>query len=166
LPTASSGFRLATDTLAVRLTLPLAGCVEDFHLQVSAPCRAHQIGKAPVPAGASSVCIGHTDHATGVCQVQSLSRKHTVEVEHPAVSKPRRLSIAEVDARILAGQTGLLRVFLGPSLSASDQSLLRMLDRDRELLLSMQQAPASAKLSHSAVPKRQGKRASVLDSSR
>ena len=29
-------------TLAVRLTLPLAGCVEDFHLLVSAPCRAHQ----------------------------------------------------------------------------------------------------------------------------
>jgi len=41
LPSASSRFRLATDTLAVRLTLPLAGCVEDFHLQVSAPCRAH-----------------------------------------------------------------------------------------------------------------------------
>jgi hypothetical protein len=29
------------DTLAVRLTLPPVGCVEDFHLQVSAPCRAH-----------------------------------------------------------------------------------------------------------------------------
>jgi len=29
------------DTLAVQLTLPLAGCVEDFHLQVNAPCRAH-----------------------------------------------------------------------------------------------------------------------------
>jgi hypothetical protein len=29
-------------TLAVQLTLPLAGCVEDLHLQVSAPCRAHQ----------------------------------------------------------------------------------------------------------------------------
>ena len=27
LPTASSRFRLATDTLAVQLTLPLAGCV-------------------------------------------------------------------------------------------------------------------------------------------
>src|SRR5205807_4515787 len=42
LPSASSGFRLAVDLLAVRLTLPLAGRVEDFHLQVSAPCRAHQ----------------------------------------------------------------------------------------------------------------------------
>ena len=41
LPSASSRFRLATDTLAVQLTLPLAGRVEDFHLQVSAPCRAH-----------------------------------------------------------------------------------------------------------------------------
>src|SRR5271165_646335 len=36
LPAASSRFRLTTDTLAVQLTLPLAGCVEDLHLQVSA----------------------------------------------------------------------------------------------------------------------------------
>src|SRR5580704_12000019 len=42
LPPASSGSHLAMDTLAVRLTLPLAGCVEDLHLLVSAPCRAHQ----------------------------------------------------------------------------------------------------------------------------
>ncbi len=47
LPTASSRFHLAMDTLAVQLTLPLAGCVEDFHLQVSAPCRAHQRGLSP-----------------------------------------------------------------------------------------------------------------------
>ena len=38
---------LATDTLAVRLTLPLAGRVEDFHLQVSAPCRTHQNQRPP-----------------------------------------------------------------------------------------------------------------------
>jgi hypothetical protein len=37
------------DTLAVQLTLPLAGCVEDFHLQVSAPCRAHQKNAAFMP---------------------------------------------------------------------------------------------------------------------
>jgi len=42
LPTASSRFHLAIDTLAVQLTLPLAGCVGDLHPQVSAPCRAHQ----------------------------------------------------------------------------------------------------------------------------
>ena len=41
LPSASSRFAVARSTLAVRLTLPLAGRVEDFHLQVSAPCRAH-----------------------------------------------------------------------------------------------------------------------------
>jgi hypothetical protein len=29
-------------TLAVRLTLPPVGRVEDLHLQVSAPCRAHE----------------------------------------------------------------------------------------------------------------------------
>jgi hypothetical protein len=42
LPAASFRFHLAMDTLAVRLTVPLAGSVEDFHLRVSAPCRAHQ----------------------------------------------------------------------------------------------------------------------------
>src|SRR5712671_5769754 len=46
LPSASSGFAVARDTLAVRLTLLLAECVEDFHLQVRAPCRAH-INKSP-----------------------------------------------------------------------------------------------------------------------
>jgi hypothetical protein len=42
LPSASSRFAVTCDTLAVRLTLPLAGRVEDLHLQVSAPCRAHK----------------------------------------------------------------------------------------------------------------------------
>src|SRR3990172_8362457 len=42
LPSASSRFAVTHDTLAVQLTLPLAGRVEDFHLQVSAPCRAHK----------------------------------------------------------------------------------------------------------------------------
>src|ERR1039457_4873613 len=41
LPSASFRFAVARDTLAVRLTLPLVGRVEDFHLQMSAPCRAH-----------------------------------------------------------------------------------------------------------------------------
>ena len=42
LPSASSRFAVTRDTLAVRLTLPLAGRVEDFHLKAGAPCRAHQ----------------------------------------------------------------------------------------------------------------------------
>jgi len=42
LPSASFRFAVARDTLAVQLTLPLVGRAEDFHLQVSAPCRAHQ----------------------------------------------------------------------------------------------------------------------------
>src|SRR5262249_12103477 len=41
LPATSSGFHLAMDTLAARLTIPSAGFVEDFHLQMNAPCRAH-----------------------------------------------------------------------------------------------------------------------------
>jgi len=50
LPTASSRFRLATNTLAVQLTLPLARCVRDLHPQVSAPCRTHKYKKA-LPTG-------------------------------------------------------------------------------------------------------------------
>ncbi len=41
LPSASSRSPVARGTLAVQLTLPLFGCVKDFHLQVSAPCQAH-----------------------------------------------------------------------------------------------------------------------------
>ena len=41
LPAASFGFGLATDTLAVQLTVPAAGSVENFHLQAGVPCRAH-----------------------------------------------------------------------------------------------------------------------------
>ena len=37
LPSASSRFAVARDTLAVRPTLPPAGRVEDFHFEVSAP---------------------------------------------------------------------------------------------------------------------------------
>lgn len=42
LPAASFRFHLARNTLAVWLTLAPAGCVENFHLPVGAPCRAHQ----------------------------------------------------------------------------------------------------------------------------
>ena len=41
LPAASFRFHLAMDTLAVQLTVPLAGSVGDFHSLVGAPCRAH-----------------------------------------------------------------------------------------------------------------------------
>jgi hypothetical protein len=42
LPAASFRFRLAADTLAVRLAVPRDGPAEDLHLQVRAPCRAHR----------------------------------------------------------------------------------------------------------------------------
>jgi len=55
--TASSRFHLTMDTLAVQLTLPLAGCVEDFHLQVSAPCRAHKLKTPETEASGVSILI-------------------------------------------------------------------------------------------------------------
>jgi hypothetical protein len=46
LPPASFRPPVTRSALAVQLTLPLAGYVEDFHLQESAPCRAHkEIGR-------------------------------------------------------------------------------------------------------------------------
>jgi hypothetical protein len=41
LPAASFRFSLTTDTLAVRLMVPAVGPIENLHLQVSVPCRAH-----------------------------------------------------------------------------------------------------------------------------
>ena len=40
LPAASFRFRLTADTLAVRLMIPPAGVIRDFHPQVIVPCRA------------------------------------------------------------------------------------------------------------------------------
>jgi hypothetical protein len=59
LPTASFRFHLTMDTLAVQLTLPLAGCVEDFHLQVSAPCRAHHKKPLTIRPGARKSALGN-----------------------------------------------------------------------------------------------------------
>ncbi|RLA29166.1 MAG: hypothetical protein DRR11_15665, partial [Gammaproteobacteria bacterium] len=39
---------LAMGTLAVRLIIPPVGLIEDFHLQVSAPCRAHHKKNGPM----------------------------------------------------------------------------------------------------------------------
>ncbi len=41
LSAASFRFYLTIDTLAVQLMIPLTGLIEDLHLQVQAPCRAH-----------------------------------------------------------------------------------------------------------------------------
>src|SRR5262245_33169514 len=71
LPAASSGFHLAMDTLAVRLTIPPAGFVEDFHLRVSAPCRAHKLKSRRLSAGGflnqnrPEITISRSGHVDG-----------------------------------------------------------------------------------------------------
>jgi hypothetical protein len=52
LPAASFRSHLAMGTLAVRLIIPPVGLIENLHLQVSAPCRAHD-KKSPAFAGLS-----------------------------------------------------------------------------------------------------------------
>ena len=70
LPSASSRFAVARDTLAVQLTLPLVGRVEDFHLQVSAPCRAHRQKRLPLGS------LSTFDPVT-------TTRTHTAKAENP-----------------------------------------------------------------------------------
>ena len=56
LPLTYSRFSVAQNALTVQLTLPLVGRVEDFHLQVSAPCRAHHVKKAALTCGFFFAC--------------------------------------------------------------------------------------------------------------
>jgi hypothetical protein len=54
--------------LAVQLTLPRVGCVEDLHLRVSAPCRAHEKRPATEVAGR-----GHAGAGGGALSLQRVS---------------------------------------------------------------------------------------------
>ena len=42
-----SGLPLTGDALSVQLVVPLTGSTEDFHLQDTAPCRAHNKKRGP-----------------------------------------------------------------------------------------------------------------------
>ncbi len=66
LPAASFRFGLTTDTLAVQLTVPAIGPVEDFHLQVGVPCRAHKQNGAytkSISISPELMRICHINHA-------------------------------------------------------------------------------------------------------
>lgn len=61
LPVASLGFHLEEDTLAVRLTAPPLGLVENSQHQARAPCRAHKQEKPPPPGdGPLLSCVGYS----------------------------------------------------------------------------------------------------------
>ena len=82
LPSASSRFAVTHDTLAVQLALPLAGRAEDFHLQVSAPCRAHiKKARGHMPPGLTS--LQHYAVVTSLLQNPRPPHRH-----HPSL--PRR----------------------------------------------------------------------------
>lgn len=63
LPSASFGFPVARDTLAARLTLPLAGCVEDLHLPVAQPATI----AAQAALARSAPCLAHNDKGRTPC---------------------------------------------------------------------------------------------------
>ncbi len=70
LPVASFRFHLTVDTLAVRLTVPPAKPVEDSHLQVDAPCRAHK-SKNPLQTKEDSNYLSYFLHPyAGAIQIR------------------------------------------------------------------------------------------------
>ena len=98
LPAASSRFRLATDTLAVQLTLPLAGCVGDFHPQVSPPCRAHQNKRPDLTDPAVSKGVAsHTGYRTETGCRQNPPGIISEGASRHARPHPRRLVCAAIE---------------------------------------------------------------------
>src|SRR5690606_9896327 len=93
LPSASSRFAVTHDTLAVQLTLPLAGRVEDFHLQMSAPCRAHnEKGARPGPCALRCCVAGEDQPSRSFTPSRSSSSSFRVTVmrsrENSSISRP------------------------------------------------------------------------------
>ncbi len=87
LPSASFRFAVARDTLAVRLTLLLAECVEDFHLQVRAPCRAHQekrrsITRAAFVGGGGGTADPSLSRRAGLCLHPANRMRGVLSVHH------------------------------------------------------------------------------------
>jgi len=73
------------DTLAVRLTIPPAGFVRDFHPQVGAPCRAHK-ARTGDPLSGSCVRDLPTCHAR-----QSIARSPAQAPRlYASISVPRK----------------------------------------------------------------------------
>src|SRR5690606_15453414 len=95
LPSASSRFAVTRDTLAVRLTLPLAGRVEDFHLQVSAPCRAHQKKRVRMYAPPTPTERQKFGSTTGtLCQLINAPNCAHAARAHVDLGQPENRSIA------------------------------------------------------------------------
>ena len=72
------------DTLAVQLTLPLAGYVEDLHLQVSAPCRAHQSEKDDL----GQIALDASLFRDGFSQFEGESEGHSGPIVCPPLAFP------------------------------------------------------------------------------
>jgi len=82
-PSASFRFAVTCDTLAVRLTFPLVGRVEDLHLQVGAPCRAHQkkrgtLGCPSAYTNAFTAALLETIHVGNADHIHRVIRRRLV----------------------------------------------------------------------------------------
>ena len=68
LPAASFRSHLTMDTLAVQLTVPPVGPVEDFHLPVGAPCRAHMKRGRSIASAPFNCKIIHREIGRASCR--------------------------------------------------------------------------------------------------
>src|SRR5665213_3155672 len=102
LPSASSRFAVTRDTLAVQLTLLLAECVEDFHLQVRAPCRAHD-KKSPAHREGLRRLAGLLVAAAGPVE----ARFAVLAVDQAGVHRCGERRVVDPDGEIVAVCLGL-----------------------------------------------------------
>ena len=118
LPAASFRFRLAADTLAVRLAVPRDGPAEDLHLQVRAPCRAHDVEKSPAVRAFSLMCFRSCPGRGIPIQKPLHGYPPSVGTAHTPVKGKEGIShgasvfdhACRADTRPLAGYSGQLRV--------------------------------------------------------
>ena len=85
-----------------QLALPRVGWAEDFHLQESAPCRAHHIrrgGNSCRPSRITQLCVASLRHNRS-SNSELVCRLHVVE---PAVDAEGREDRVLIDGRVIAG---------------------------------------------------------------
>jgi hypothetical protein len=108
------GFAVIGDILAVRVTLPHAGRVEDFHVQVSVLCRAHMKKARPEPGkdvwpshrGETTRGLSHSSFvAPHLCR--SERQRASKECEKPPRSKAETILVCAADGPGHLSQRGL-----------------------------------------------------------
>jgi hypothetical protein len=84
------------DALAVRLTLPPDGRVEDFHLQENAPCRAHTKKGRAIRSACLMILILRNSNTYSFAQVRASMIVTRAPQHHPQWTRYARFLICSI----------------------------------------------------------------------